>query len=217
MKRRTDELIDLLVCDARPVRPLLPPVCRAAVWLMLALAVMAVLIVSPRADLMIKLAEPRFLAEQAGAPLTAAGAASAAFALVVPGIDTRLALLPALPGLAWVGTLGAGCLADFWRAGSAALALSPDASCVLYIAAIGAPPVAVGLAMLRRGMPAHPRLTLFLIALAAAAIGNFGLRLFHVRDAGMMVLVWQFGSVLLLSALAALAGPRAFRRSVPMS
>jgi len=70
----------------------------------------------------------------------------------------------------------------------------------------------IGVGMLRRGLAVHPRLTLFLLALAAAAIGNFGLRLFHVRDAGMMVLVWQFGSVLVLSGLGALIGPVLLRR-----
>jgi len=47
--------------------------------------------------------------------------------------------------------------------------------------------------------------------LAAAAIGNFGLRLFHTQDAALMVLVWQVGSVALLAALAGLTGHRLLR------
>lgn len=208
---RTGELIDLLVCDARPVRRLQPPLCRAALWLMAALVVtaLAVLVISPRPDLLAKLAEPRFLAEEVVALLTAVSAAIAAFALSVPGLDQRLALLP---GLAWLGTLGAGCMADFLTAGSNALQLAPEPECILYIAIIGLLPAALGVAMLRRGLLVRPRIALFLLALAAAAIGNFGLRLFHATDAGMMVLVWQFGSVLLLSGLGALAGPALLRR-----
>ena len=53
-----------------------------------------------------------------------------------------------------------------------------------------------------------PRLTITLGALAAAALGNFGLRLFHYQDASFIVLVWQFGSVAILSLLAAWAGRR---------
>src|SRR3546814_18751817 len=59
---------------------------------------------------------------------------------------------------------------------------------------------------LRRGAPMAPRMTVALGALAAAAVGNFGLRLFHYQDAGLMVLIWQFGSVALLSALAGWSG-----------
>lgn len=211
---RTGDLIDLLVCDARPVRRLQPPLCRAALWLMTALvfAAVVVLIISPRPDLLVKLSEPRFLAEEGIALITAVGAAVAAFALSVPGFDQRIALVPVLPGLAWLGTLGAGCMADFMAAGSTALRLAADPGCILYIALIGSLPAVIGVGMLRRGLAVHPRLTLFLLALAAAAIGNFGLRLFHVRDAGMMVLVWQFGSVLVLSGLGALIGPVLLRR-----
>jgi hypothetical protein len=42
--------------------------------------------------------------------------------------------------------------------------------------------------------------------LAAAGLGSFGLRLFHVEDAGLMILVWQVGTVFLLTAMAAGAG-----------
>jgi len=42
--------------------------------------------------------------------------------------------------------------------------------------------------------------------LAAAGLGNFGLRLFHPQDSSLMVLVWQMGSVLLLSVLCGLGG-----------
>jgi hypothetical protein len=60
--------------------------------------------------------------------------------------------------------------------------------------------------MLRRGAPLYPRLTLTLGALAVAAIGNFGMQLFHFRDASIMVLFWHLGSVAVLSALAGWLG-----------
>ena len=43
------------------------------------------------------------------------------------------------------------------------------------------------------------------------ALGNFGLRLIHAQDAGLMVLVWQFGSVVLMTAMAGCAGKRVLR------
>jgi hypothetical protein len=42
--------------------------------------------------------------------------------------------------------------------------------------------------------------------LAAAGIGNFGLRFFHPQDASIMVLVWQMGTVFILTVLAGWAG-----------
>ena len=56
--------------------------------------------------------------------------------------------------------------------------------------------------MLRRGAPLTPFATMALGGLAAAALGDFGLRLFHSQDASLMVLVWQFGTVVVLSVLA---------------
>jgi hypothetical protein len=61
---------------------------------------------------------------------------------------------------------------------------------------------------LRRGVPLAPHLTMLLGAFASLAVGNVGLRLCHPQDAGLIVLVWQFGSVMLLSTLAAWAGRR---------
>lgn len=50
--------------------------------------------------------------------------------------------------------------------------------------------------------------------LAAAALANFGLRLFHTADAALMVLVWQFGTVVLFTALAGLWGRRLLPRAI---
>src|SRR5207247_11360576 len=60
--------------------------------------------------------------------------------------------------------------------------------------------------VLRRGAPLTPHLTSALAGLAAAGLGSFGLRCTESHDAGIMVLVWQVGSVVLLSALSASAG-----------
>jgi hypothetical protein len=60
--------------------------------------------------------------------------------------------------------------------------------------------------MLRRGAPLTPSITVALGGLAAAGLGNFGLRLFHAQDASLMVLVWQVGSVAILTMAAACAG-----------
>ena len=210
---RTDELIDNLSHDLAPVRPSRPPHHRVALWLLLSAPVIAlsVWVFGPRQDIAAKLVELRFIAEQLAALLTAVAACAAALALTTPGADRRIVLLPAIPGSIWLTTLGIGCIADWLRARPNTLTLYPEAECLLYIGAIGAIPAAILVTMLRRGAPLAPRAALFMAGLAAAGLANFGLRLFHTTDAGLIVLVWQFGSVMVLSLAASLAGPHFLR------
>ncbi|HEY8071628.1 MAG TPA: NrsF family protein [Methylocystis sp.] len=66
--------------------------------------------------------------------------------------------------------------------------------------------------MIRRGAPiATPMTTTGLATLAATSIAAAALLLFHEQDASVMVLVWQFGSVLVLTGLGALFGRRLLR------
>lgn len=210
---QTSELISELTDGVHPVRRLYSPQRRLCLWLVLSLPVVAaaVAIISPRPDLLVKVVEARFLLEQAAALATAVAAALAALTLVAPGWPRWMVTLPALPAAVWLGTLGAGCVADWRLAGAAGLRMWPEPACLGYIAGIGLVPALVLVVMVRRGAPLAPRTTLFLAGLASAALANFGLRLFHDTDAGLMVLAWQFGSVLLLSLAAGLAGTHLLR------
>jgi hypothetical protein len=204
----TVDLIQRLAMSVRPVRLLPPPWLRTAHWLAIALSSMAivVMLMSPRDDLLEKLSEARFLIEQAAAVATAVTAAIAAFCLVVPGHSRKRALLPIFPLVIWLGSLGYGCLQSWLQFDTEAWQVYPDWICFPSIVMVGAVPALTMVIMLRRGAPMAPRLTVSLGALAAAAVGNFGLRLFHYQDASLMVLIWQFGSVALLSALAGWSG-----------
>ncbi|MCC5984273.1 MAG: DUF1109 family protein [Rhodobacteraceae bacterium] len=204
----TDALIARLAREARPLRPLAHPLRRALGWAVLALAFAAAMVwaIGPRPDLAERLGDARFLFEQGAALATGLAAAVAALALTIPGAPPLWRLLPVVPGALWLGTLSLGCLRDWWALGPEGLRLTPDPACFLYIALIGSLPGLVLYLMLRRGVPLAPRLTLALAALAAAGLGNFGLRFFHMQDAALMVLVWQVGSVALIAGLAGLAG-----------
>lgn len=213
MNAETERLIARLTAEGTPVAPLLPPWQRALVWFALSLPVMAgfVWLMGPRSDLMLALTTPRYLIEQLASLATAATAVWSAFALVRPGSDRRMVWAPVLPGLVWISSLGAGCVVDLRARDLHLLELTPELECFAYISAIGAVPAALAIALLRRGAPLAPRLTLFLAVLGAAALGNFGLRLFHAQESALMVVVWQMGSVAALSALAGLMGPRVLR------
>lgn len=204
----TDKFIRTLAQSGAPARPLPRPWIRTASWLAIAIPYIAlvVYVVSPRPDLAAKLFEWRYLVEQLAALTTGITAAAAAFATTIPGYDRRVFLLPVGPLAAWLGILGLGCIAAWIRFGAEGLALWPDWLCLPGIVLVGALPAVVIAIMLRRGAPLFPHVSVFFGGLAAAGLGNFGLRLFHEQDASLMVLVWQFGSVFVLAALAGSAG-----------
>jgi hypothetical protein len=209
MRDDTDALIGCLAGAARRVEPLPAPALRAALWLALGLPYVALIVVlmGLRPDLSVKLAESRYLVEQIAAAATAVTAAIAAFSATIPGRARWTLALPLLPLAVWLGSLGQGCIEDVFAYGLAGLALSNDLICLPMIALVGFLPALLMAFMLRRGAPLYPHLAVALGGLAAAALGNVGLRLFHPTDASLMVLVWQVGSVALLACLAGLFGP----------
>lgn len=204
----TDTLIQSLAAGARPVQPLATPWVRAGLWLAAAISyiVLVVVVMSPRPDLLAKLTDARFLIEQGATLLTGIAAAIAAFASTVPGYNRKILLLPALPLAVWLGSLGEGCLMTLWQSGFAGASLQSDWLCLPAIMLVGAIPAVAMVIMLRRGAPLFPYLSVGLGTLAAAGLGNFGLRLFHPQDASLMVLVWQFGSVFILTVLGSCVG-----------
>jgi hypothetical protein len=125
-------------------------------------------------------------------------------------VSRKVILLPLLPLAIWLGSLGQGCLDAWVRSGPEGLTLQPDWLCFPAILLVGSLPAIAMLTMLQRGAPLSPRVSVALGGLAAAGLGDFGLRMFHPQDASVMVLVWQVGSVLILAALAGCVGRRLF-------
>ena len=208
MTEQTNGLIQRLAESSIPVRRLRAPWTRTIFWLAIAVPYLAlvVFVVSPRGDLIAKMSDPQFVIEQIAALATGIAAAVAAFATIVPGFSRKVLLLPAVTLAVWLGSLGQGCVQDWIRLGPNGLSLRPDWFCFPSIVLVGAVPAIAMAVMVRRGAPLTPHLTAALGGLAAAGLGNFGLRFFHPQDASLMVLVWQFGSVFILSAFASWAG-----------
>ena len=208
----TEQLIHQLADHPAPVRRLPAPWRRAAVWFAISLPYVVVVVfthsmpASMPIDLSQMLHDRQFIIEQIATLLTAITAVMAAFCSVVPGYDRRILLVPLLPLAIWLLSLGEGCVNDWIRLGARGLALRPDWNCLPPAALIGIVPALAIVIMLRRGAPLYPRITLALAALAVAALGNFGLRIYHVGDASIMVLVWHFGSVIVLALLASWIG-----------
>lgn len=203
----TDKLIACLTENADPVRRLSSPWVRTALWFAIAIPYVAVIVVmmAPRNDLVLKFTDFRFLLEQVAALCTAIGAAVAAFQSIVPGYNRRFLLLPLVPLTVWLASLGQGCV-QLWLRGEALVSFTSDFICIPAIALVGTLPAAAMVLMLRKGAPLWPHASAALGGLAAAGLGNFGLRLFHAQDASLMVLVWQMGTVFMLTVLCGWAG-----------
>jgi hypothetical protein len=207
MAMDTDRLIASMTANADPVRRLPSPWIRTAAWFAMAVPYVAVIVMMmvPRDDLAVKFTDLRYLVEQIAALGTAIGAAVAAFQSIVPGYDRRFLLLPLVPLSVWLASVGEGCI-EAWLRGGALQNFTSDFLCIPAIALVGTLPAVVMALMLRKGAPLSPHTSAALGGLAAAGLGNFGLRLFHGQDASLMVLVWQVGTVFMLTVLCGWAG-----------
>lgn len=205
----TDDLIEQLAGQATPVRRLAPPWQRALIWVAVSLPPVAlvVLIHGAHKSPAMLVADWHFVVEAIAVAATAVTAAIAAFACEVPGMSRRWLFVPFVPLAIWLATLGQACAQEYALLGGQALAVREDSGCLLPAIIGGIVPAVAMVAMLARGAPVMPRLTLVFGALAVAAITNLGLILFHVGDASIMVLVWHGGAMLVVAALAALLAP----------
>jgi hypothetical protein len=206
MISNTKALIENLSRNIEPVRPMRRPVVSTVLWvgLLLPYAVLAILLIRTVTGRPWPAMNVRFFLEQFFALSTGIVAALAAFASVIPGRSRHFAAWILLPMTGWMLTLGEGCL----HAGSGNLTLQHSLLCFPYIAILGSAPAVILWAMLRRGAPLTPHLTMACLALAAAGIGNFCVRLVHPEDVSLMLLVWHLGGISLLVALTSAAGRR---------
>lgn len=209
---RTDDLIDRLASNATPVRRLPPPWRQGLRWLAVVAVVLALTVsgYGLRPDLMELASRPWELAEIGLALATGLAAALAVFHLALPGRPSRWAWLPLPFALAWLASLGLGCLGE-WRAlGSAALALHLDPECARAIALTSLPVGLVLLLMVRHAGPVRPVAVAALAGLAASALSSAGVSLSHSGETALMVLLWHAGAVALLCLSGALLGRRLF-------
>lgn len=204
----TEDLIASLSTTLPPVRRLPPPWRQALLWLAwaaLAIAV-AVALQGLRPDIGERVRLAFDVAQWVASVGVGVAAALAAAMLARPDRSAAWTLLP-LPALvAWIGSLGWGCLADLARLGPEALAMGTSWPCLRFIVMLGAPLTAALLFLLRHAGPVRPTPVLLLGGLASAALCSAGLSLFHHLDAAAMVLAWHGGATLVLVTLGWLFG-----------
>ncbi len=204
----TPELIRSLTADAAPVRRLRPPLVRAMLWLLVAALVLALIGASHgvRPDLAAKAREPAFVVATAASLLTGVLAAIAAFMASLPD-RSRLWLLLPLPALiAWIATIGYGCVAAWVGLGPGGVRLADVAECFANLVLISAPLWLALLFMLRHAARLRPAAATMMGSLAVAAITAAGLLLLHPLDASIMILVWNLGAAAVVFALGSAFG-----------
>ena len=213
----TPDLIESLVAGAKPVRRLRPPVARAALWLLFALAIVSLLAVSHglRPDLGARLGQPLFVTGLAASLVTGVLAAFAAFIVSLPDRSRIWLLLPA-PALAlWVSTISYECLTEWVSIRPDGVSLGEAADCFATLVLTSVPLWLAVLLMLRHVALLRSAAAAVAASLAVAATTSTALALFHDMDASVMVLMWNLGTAALLVGLGSAFWERMFSWVAP--
>lgn len=202
---RDDALIEMLAADLQPVRRVPSPGRSLLIWLAVTIPSLALitLIMGLRPSLS---ARPGFVLDQILALSTALSAAYGAVCAGRPDQPSWKLGLPVALMVLWFGVLCGQCLLMSLGGRPDALVLQADIVCVPAIAVAGLLP-AITMVLLLRFSPDFRRNHACLCgAMAAAAAAEFTLRLFHAEGSFLTLLVWQMGSVMLLTISGSLIG-----------
>ena len=207
------ELIDRLVRDATPVRPLATPAVRLARWVLAAALCLAagVALVDLRPDLAQTMWTTSFLVQASLLVVTAVLAAAAALIGGVPGAEPTAATrwLPLAAVTAWAGWLLAAIIA--LPAVSRVWWPTPAPECGVDITLLGLVPGFLLWSLVRRAAPLRPAWTGLLAMLTAAAVGALGTQLVCSNNVAAHLLLWHFGPVMALALLGLELGRRLLR------
>jgi len=210
-----DRLIDALVADLRPARPLLPPALRTLIWLMLVAAVAIGLAMFADVAAMGRRigAIPDMWLAVLGSIATMATAAFAAFELSLPDRSRAWALLPLPAAALWVGASGLGCMRAYVLPGTHVAGFGETRDRLLFIIGLSVPLSAALIVMLRRAYSLAPPLTAAMAGLASAAAAATLLNFFHPFDAAAADLALHAVAVLIVVAAARAVGSRTLQNS----
>ncbi len=207
-------LIDRLGSGLVPVRRLPPPWLRTLGWLLVVAAIAAGLSMHYGLAGMLQrwAGAPDLKWAAAGAVLTAAAAAWAAFALGVPGRRAAWAWLPLPAALLWIGASGLGCLRSWIAPGTQVAGIHQSMDCLVFIVSFSVPLSGLLIVLLRRACPLRPVLTAVMIGLASAAASASLLEICHAYDAAATDLLTHAAAVVVVVMANAAMGGRLLAR-----
>lgn len=205
--RDTDKLIEDLSRDAKPVKPLAPPLTRAAMLLAGILAAMAAFAASGGhvSDTIAHLANPRFALELIGALTAGIAAIAAAVMLSIPGRAQAWLYLP-LPGIAlWLAGGALECYRQVDELGYVPASLFASRDCFLFIVSVGVPAAAAAYIFLRRHLSVDAVRVTALAALGTALLAAALLQFVHAHGTNPVDFGTHIVAVTLLTLFAAAA------------
>jgi hypothetical protein len=204
----TDQLIERLVAEARPVRRLLDPTRRAALWTAVALVFVCVglLHFGIRRDVATAWHSPGFLLRLALLVSTMWLSVVTAFRLAVPGREMRawarwwpIVVLGALVAIA-AGEVVSGAL--FGTMGSPMRSWT----CVRKVAFVGTVPAVLAVVLIQRAAALEPRWTALLGVLAAGAAGALTSELACPIKTPIHIFLWHILPVALSAGIGVIVG-----------
>ena len=203
----TEDLIDRLVREARPIRRLPGPLTRAGGWLAMAgVAIGGVIAVDGLCpNLYERLADPFYLTSFIAAGLTGALATAAAFMLSLPDRSRLWGILPIPALLVWLGAITLSCIL-YWTPTPPEL-LHPNNSlhCAGVFLTVSTLLTGLMFWMLRSGPLADGRGTSWLSGLAVTGLATVGLSLTRTFEESAMLLIWNLGASALTAPILALS------------
>jgi len=205
----TDDLIQTLVADAGPVRPLRTPAVRTLAWAGVAAASLGagLVVFGLRPDLDEVSRQSRFLWISALAAATAGLSAHRSLVMAIPAAERwpMLRLIAVGSVAAWTATLA-------WTAGATDVAsIGPDRhwpACVSRIAGMALLPALTLVAMIRRAAPLQRVWTSACALTGAAAAGALAIQAICPIDDAAHALRGHLAPVLLAGVLGALTARR---------
>lgn len=206
----TSDLIESLVTATMPIRRLPSPWARTGTWLVLAVALtgMLALVHGLRPDFAVRMQQSEFRVSLLASLLTGALAALAALMTSLPDRSRVWLLLPVPTAVLWMSAIGYGCLTDWVRLDTAQMHWDEVLSCFLTLLLSSVPLSALMFWMIRHAARLRPRGPILCAGAAVAALTATALSLLHQFDASIMILLWNFGTVALVTAVDTAVGRR---------
>jgi hypothetical protein len=214
MPEDTNALIEKLARDARPVKPLAPPLVRAAVFVAAVLAAMGAfaLYAGRVSEAFTHLSEMPFAIELAGALIAGIGAIVAAVMMSVPGRSESWIYLP-LPGiLLWLIGGAIECYGDVEAVGLTARSLFASRDCFIFIVAAGLPTAGAAYLLLRRAVSIHLLPVMALAGLGAAMLAAVLLQFVHAHGANPVDFATHAVAIAVIMFVMMTAGRIGFKR-----
>ena len=211
---KTEDLIERLGGDLRPVKTLASPARRVSLWLTCATAYVAVVVVQARVrhGILGATADLPYVLGQLTAAVVGVAAAWVAFVSVIPGRRAPGArAVVAIAATVMMAALGWGAVRDLDTVGMLGLGRETDWPCVVSISLGGGALWALAVAMLRRGAPLTPASTSVMSSVAALSLANVEACISRAHAFTATVIVWHGATATVLLIVCVCVGHMLFR------